>query len=198
MELMKKISLFFALFLWLGQAKSQLDTSIFMQTNKIATNDYYFSIPEVWTPEKSDNVDFKEKKFDFTGAALPRMYKSYPLKCSFIVKEINCDSLHLATQLITNEFNVYSDKVVPQGYTFTTETFEINSKETALLFSNHMYRKSKVSNLTRYDLAIYNDKKKTLYLFTAVINYKDNTYQIEHELQLKQYVSRVFRTIHLR
>jgi len=41
-------------------------------------------------------------------------------------------------------------------------------------------------------------KKKVLYLFTALIKYKDNTYQIEDELQLKKYVSRVFRTIHMR
>ncbi len=195
---MKKIGLFFVLIYWLTSVQSQLDTSIFMQTTKIATNDYYFNIPETWVHEKSEINDFKEKKFDFTGAALPRMYKAYPVKCSFTVKEIDCDSLILAKKIITDEFNAYPDKTVPSGYSFTTEIFQISSKETALLFTNHCYRKIKVSNLTRYDLAVYSEKKKVLYLFTALINYKDNTYQIEDELQLKKYVSRVFRTIHLR
>ncbi len=86
---------------------------------------------------------------------------------------------------------------MPAGYSFTTEIFQISSKETALLFTNHCYRKTKVSNFTRYDLPVYSEKK-VLYLFTALIKYKDNTYQIEDELQLKKYVSRVFRTIHMR
>lgn len=195
---MKKISVLFMFIYWFTNGYSQLDTTIFMQTSKIATNDYYFNIPEIWVQEKSESNEFKEKKFDFTGAALPRMYKAHPVKCTFLVKEIDCDSLILAKKIITAEFNAYPDKVVPQGYSFTTEIFNIGSKETALLFSNDMYRKSKVSNLTRYDLAIYSDKKKVLYLFTALISYKDNTYQIKDELQLKQYVSRVFHTIHLR
>jgi len=195
---MKKTGVTFAFLLCLCVAVGQLDTTIFMQTSKIATNDYYFNIPEIWVQEKVAENEFKEKRFDFTGAALPRMYKSFPVKGTFTVKEIDCDSLILAKKIITEEFNAYPDKVVPPGYSFTTETYDIGSKQTALLFTNHCYRKTKVSHITRYDLAIYNEKKKVLYLFTALVNYKDNTYQIEDDLQLKQYVSRVFRTIHLR
>ena len=71
---MKKIGLFFVVIYWLTSVQSQLDTSIFMQTNKIATNDYYFNIPEICVHDKPESSDFKEKKFDFTGAALPRMH----------------------------------------------------------------------------------------------------------------------------
>jgi hypothetical protein len=177
---------------------AQTDTCIFNTIKKVQANDYVFSVPEKWTWYQQQRNGPQLEKLDFTDVALPHLLNGAPLTATCIFRKIACDSLRAAEEFITTEFTSYPDRVTPAGYNYLVDTLTIASGEQALLYSTHYYRRSRVSNYTRYDLLAYSPKRTGAYVFTVTFQYKDPTYQLEADLKLKQYVVKIFRSLVLR
>ena len=178
--------------------KAQTDTSIYLMQKKVETTEYTFSVPDRW--KKIDNIDqsSKDRKFEFTEVALPKLYNNNALTASFSLRRYACDSLKVVDDYIISEITSYPDRVTPPGKNYQRDTFDIASKEQGILISTHFYRRNKVSNFTRYDLLVYSAKRKAAYMLNVTYQYRDPGYGIENELKLKEYALRVFGTLILR
>lgn len=194
---MKYITIVSCLFLVLS-ASGQTDTSIFNTIKKVQANDYVFSVPEKWTWYQQQRNGPQLEKLDFTDIALPHLINGAPLTATCIFRKIACDSLRAAEEFITTEFTSYPDRVTPAGFNYLVDTLIIASGEQAIFYSTHYYRRSRVSNYTRFDLLAYSPKRTGAYVFTITFQYKDPTYQLEADLKLKQYVVKIFRSLVLR
>lgn len=176
----------------------QTDTTIFNTIRKVEANDYVFSIPDKWLPQWQQPNGPQLQKIDFTDISLPHVVNSAPLTAVCIFRKISCDSLRAAEEFIVTEFTSYPDRITPAGYNYGTDTVKIASGEQAILYHTHYYRRSRVSNYTRYDLIAYSPKRQGAYVFTVTFQYKDPTYQVEADLKFKQYMMRIFKTLVLR
>lgn len=177
---------------------AQNDSTIFNSIHKIESNDYVFSVPEKWTFYQQQKNGPQLEKLDFTDIALPHVVNNAPLTATCIFRKITCDSLKAAESFIVTEFTSYPDRITPAGFNYNTDTVTIASGEQAILYSTHYYRRSKVSNYTRLDLLAYSKKRKGAYVFTITYQYRDPTYQIEADYKLKQYATRVMKSLVLR
>jgi hypothetical protein len=67
-----------------------------------------------------------------------------------------------------------------------------------MLYSTRFFRRTKISNFTRYDLVVYSKKRKAAYMFTLLFQYHDPTYAFEAQNKLRQYAIKFFGNILLR
>ncbi len=177
---------------------AQVDTSVFKTTKRVEANEYTFDVPEKWkNVPQAPGMPILEK-YEFTDVALPHVINDAPLTAFLILRKLQCDSITPARDFILSEFTGYPDRITPAGHTYETDTLTIASGETATLFSSHFYRRSKVSNFSRFDLVVHSPQKKTAYMLTVTFQYKDPTYTYETDLKFRQYVLRVFKTFSLR
>ncbi len=193
-----KTSYTFLLLLVGFSALAQKDTSIYSAIKNAEANEYVFSVPEKWNEVLLLDAAAIDRKFDFTDVALPHQYNSAPLTATFTLRKMPAADRAEAENFIINEFTAYTDRLSPAGYTYETDSLKISSGEIAALINTHFYRRSKVSNFSRYDLVAYSEKRKTAYLLTITYQYKDPTYIIEADLKLKQYAVRILKTLVLR
>lgn len=177
---------------------AQTDTSIFRNISTVQTNEYTFSVPEKWHNVPQIEASSRDQKFEFTDVALPHIVNNAPLTATFVLRRLECEHAGVAKNFITTEFSSYPDRIMPAGQDYLTDSVKIASGETAELITIHYYRRSKVSNFTRYDLIAYSEKRKAAYMLTVTYQYKDPTYAIEFNLKFKEYAVRVFRTLSLR
>ena len=177
---------------------AQKDTTVFSNIKKVETNEYVLSIPEKWNNVPQLDASSKDQKYEFTDVALPHLYNNTPLTATFILRKMECEKKSEGENFLITEFTSYPDRLCPAGYNYESDSLQILSGETASLFNTHYYRRSKVSNFSRFDLVAYSSKRKTAYLLTITYQYKDPTYIIEADLKLKQYALRIFRTLLLR
>lgn len=184
--------------LCIGVAHAQTDTTIFNVLKKAENNEYVFSVPDKWTKlPQIDNAAI-DQKYEFTDVGLPHLVGTTPLTANFILRKLECDSSNAAVDFIINEFTSYPDRITPAGYNYLTDSLQIASGEMATLLTTHYYRRTKVSNFTRYDLIAYSHKRKAAYMLTITFQYKDPTYMCEVDLKMKRYATRVFKTLLLR
>lgn len=177
---------------------AQTDTSVFMTIRTMEGYDYQFSVPEKWKYFPQTPSMPQLQRLEFTDVALPHVVNNAPLTALCLFRKVEGDSLGVGADFVINEFKSYPDRIAPAGYTYTTDSVKTATGEQAVLFTTHYYRRSKVSNFTRYDLVTYSGKRKAAYILGITYQYKDPTYQIEFDLKLKEYALRIFRTLRLR
>lgn len=178
-------------------AKAQIDT-VFSSTKNFESTEYVFNIPSTWKHIDKIDQSSKDEKFDFTGVGIPTEYKMMPLTASFTLKKHAFDSLPPALNYVINEITAIPDRVTPAGENYKQDTLTIASGQTIPFLSTHYFRHSKVSNFTRFDVIAYNKKRKAAYVLTALFQYRDPSYGVENTLKLKEYVTKVFRSLILR
>lgn len=177
---------------------AQRDTSIYKIIKTVEANEYTFRVPEAWKEvPQIDNVVI-DKKFEFTNVGIPFKVNDAPLTAFFILRKLTCDSIQTGEVFTINEFLSYSDRVTPAGENYQKDTLSILSGEKASLFHTRYYRRSKVSNFSRYDLVAYSLKRRAAYLLTITYQYKDATYMAEADHQFKQYAVRILQSLSLR
>jgi hypothetical protein len=177
---------------------AQTDTSIFKVIKAVEANEYLFRVPEQWKNiPQIENAPI-DQKFEFTNVGLPLKVNDAPLTAFLILRKMNCDSIEQGVNFIINEFTGYADRVNQAGETYEKDTITISSGEKAILIHSRFYRRSKVSNFTRYDLVAYSPKRKAAYMLTITYQYKDATYRIEADLKLRQYAVRILKSLVLR
>ena len=178
--------------------KAQTDTTIFAVQKRIETTEYIFSVPDKWRKIDAIDQSSKDRKFEFSEVSLPKIYNNSPVTALFSLRKYVCDSARAAEDYVASEITSYPDRITPPGKNYERDTMHIESGEKGVFFSTHFYRRTKISNYTRYDLVVYSKKRKAAYMLNITFQYKDPTYGIEKELKLKQYTERVFKTLSLR
>jgi hypothetical protein len=177
---------------------AQTDTSIFKVIKGVEANEYVFQVPENWKKVPQIPNAPIDQKFEFTAVGLPLTINDAPLTAFLILRKLECDSIQAGENFIISEFTGYPDRVNQMGETYEKEPLVISSGETATLIHTRFYRRSKVSNYSRYDLVAYSAKRKAAYMLTITFQYKDPNYRVEADLRLRQYCIRVLKTLVLR
>lgn len=179
-------------------ASAQADTSVWRTTKYIERNDYIFSIPEKWQRVDQTDQAYITEKFNFTTIALPVQVNDAPLTAYFTLRKVKCDSITFGENYVVSEFTGYTDRTTAPGYNYDTDSIQIKTGERATVYSTRFYRRTKVSNYSRFDMVVYSEKHKCAYLLNITYQYKDPTYYCEGQFMFKDYALRVFRSLQLR
>jgi hypothetical protein len=195
---MKGISIFSLIFCFCLSVNAQRDTSAFNFISKTETNEYIISVPEKWTRYVPLDQSTKEYKFEFTGVAIPAQINNAPLVATCTTRRFVTDSINRAIDFVLGEFTGLPDRITQAGYNYDTEDLTIASGQKATLISTRFYRRSKVSNYSRYDMIVYSAKFKTAYIVTITYQYKDPSYMCETDHKFREYAFRIFKRFQVR
>ena len=182
--------LFFCLMTTLTQAQS--DDGVWRSVVKIEDNKYILNLPDAWkkiTVSEGSGFDFK---FDFTGVGIPATVGGAPLYAQFTISRMSGDKHGSAMDQVMNDFSVFYDRVTEPGYNYDTTTATIKSSQTGTMLHSRYYRRSKVSNYSKYYLLIYSPKADETYILTVNFQYKDPSYDIERSAHFNEYAMQIF------
>ena len=186
--------LFFLLFasLLTSAAYSQADATVWDSQVKVEDNKYILNLPDKWTKvtlADGSPIDFK---FDFTGVGIPATVGTGPLYANFTISRLPGNKHSQAMDQVMTDFSVFYDRVTEPGYNFDTTTAPIKTGETGTVLHSRYYRRSKVSNYSKYYLVIYSPKADETYTLTLNFQYKDPSYDIERTAHFTEYAMKVF------
>jgi len=177
---------------------AQNDTSVFTKQKEIANNEYVFLVPEQWKNIPQMDISSKDRKFEFSSVGLPKEFNHVPVTATLTLRKFDCNNISKAVDYTITEITSFPDRVTQPGHNYETDTLKILSGENATLFSSRFYRRTKITNYSRYDLIAYSKKRKAAYMFTITFQYLDPTYAFETDNKLRQYALRFFGNILLR
>jgi hypothetical protein len=179
-------------------AYSQSDSGIWSTEQKVEDNKYILNLPESWRKlDIGDGLGF-DSKFDFSGVGIPASIGGSPLYANFTISRIAGNKYAQAKDQVLNDFSVFYDRITEAGYNYDTATATIKSGQVGTVIHSRYYRRSKVSNYSKYYLIIYSPKADETYTLTLNFQYKDPTYDIERSAHLKDYAMQVFGHFELR
>jgi hypothetical protein len=194
----------FKLFLWfllsISAATSycQADTSIWNNVMKIEDNKYILNLPDQWKKVTITDGAGLDYKFDFSGIGIPAMVGPSPLYANFTISHMKGYKKPQAMDQVLTDFSSYYDRVTEPGYNYDTTSVDIKSGQSGLVLHSRYYRRSKVSNYSKYYLIIYSSKYDETYILTLNFQYKDATYDIERSAQFSSYAMQVFKHFEFR
>ena len=177
---------------------AQTDTSIFNAMQKEESAEYVLSIPNLWHFQAGMDASSKDRRFEFTGIALPAEFNHTPVTAIFTLRKLDAKTLKEAEDYVLNEFTNFPDRITQSGYNYDRDTLTIASGEKAQIISTHYYRRTKASNYSRYYLFVYSEKRKASYVLTATFQYRDFNYTLPTSAGFKPYMYRIFKTLVLR
>ncbi len=194
MQVFKLVSTITIFILFFCNSYAQLDTTIWENTKVYENNELKIEVPESWL--FLPLVTNEKIPFYFQGRATdyPVIVNGNNVFVTILVTKLNgyFDDLTDVINDIQDGYITNSDRVFPEGPTSHVEPFTIKSGEVAGLVSTRFYRKSKGLNQSRFDLALYNEKTKNAYMYTLVVLYGDETYQLEETLKIRDYAKRIY------
>ncbi len=178
----------------MGYAQADVWSTI----QKVEANKYIVNIPDgykrVSIPEGS-GTDFK---FDLTAVGLLPVINGSPVYAFYTVARLSGHKEAQALEQCQLEFSSFYDRVTEPGYNFDTTTASIQTGQSGTLLHTRYYRRSKVSNYSRYFLIFYAPKYDETYILSVSFQYKDPSYDIERSASLTDYVKKVFAHFELR
>lgn len=171
---------------------------IWSAIQKVEANKYIVNLPDgfkrVSIPEGS-GTDFK---FDLSGVGLLPTVNGSPMYAFYTVSRLSGHKEAQAMEQSVLEFSSFYDRVTEPGYNFDTTTATIQTGQSGTLLHTRYYRRSKVSNYSRYFLIVYAAKTDETYILSLNFQYKDPSYDIERSAALTDYVKKVFAHFELR
>lgn len=187
------VILLFFLFSYIN-SYSQPDTTLWNDTKVYENDELKIEVPESWL--FLPLVTNEKIPFYFQGRATdyPVIVNGNNVFVTILVDKMTkkFNNLDEVTKDIQDGYPTNPDRVFPEGPTSEVETFTIQSGETANIVSTRFYRKSKGLNQSRFDLALYNEQTKNAYMYTLIVLYGDDTYQLEETLKIRDYAKRIF------
>lgn len=189
---MKGISLFSILLVLSITAYAQRDTTVWSNVTKTETNEYIITVPHKWTKFVPLDQSTKEYKYEFTNIGIPAQINSAPLVATCATRRFATDSIQRAIDFVLGEFTGLPDRITQAGYNYDIEDFTNYNGQKATIISTRYYRRTKVSNYTRYDYIQYSAKYKTAYIVTITYQYKDSSYMCETDHKFRDYAFRLF------
>ena len=179
-------------------AHSQADVTIWDSQIKVEDNKYILNLPDKWkkvTLAEGSAIDFK---FDFTGVGIPSTVGVSPLYANFTISRLPGNKHGAAMDQVMTDFSVFYDRVTEPGYNFDTTNAPIKTSETGTVLHSRYYRRSKVSNYSKYYMVVYSPKADETYTLTLNFQYKDPSYDIERTGHFTEYAMQVFNHFEFR
>ena len=176
----------------------QNDASIWNSQLKAENNHYILNLPDRWKKVSIPDGSTIDLKYDLTGIGIPATAGGTPLLANFTISKIPGSKYKEALDQVINEFSAFGDRVSEPGYNFDTATVTIKTSEAGTVLHTRYYRRSKVSNYSKYFLIIYSPKSDATYILSMNFQYKDASYDIERSAHLKEYAAQVFSRFELR
>lgn len=180
----------------LASAWAQPD--IWSTIQKVEANKYIINIPEEYKRVSIPEGSGTDYKFDFTGVGLPATVNGAPMYGFYTVAHLSGHKEAQALEQSILEFSSFYDRVTEPGYNYDTATADIQGGLTGTLLHTRYYRRSKVSNYSRYFLIVYAAKTDETYILSASFQYKDPGYDIERSSALTEYVKKLFSHFEVR
>ena len=134
----------------------QTDPSIWKNVMKIEDNKFVANVPEGWKKVTQAEGSTADYKYDFSGVGIPTIAKeNSPLYANFTVSRMAGNKPAKAMELVMGEFSNFSDRLTEPNYNYDTATATTKSGEMGKLLHTRYYRRSKVSNYSKYFLIVY-------------------------------------------
>lgn len=173
-------------------AQCQSDPALWNSQMKVEENKYILNIPDAWKKVTIGEGLGMEHKFDFGGVGIPASLAGSPLYAYFTISRISGNKYAQAKEQVLNDFTVFYDRVTEPGYNYDTTTTIIKTGQTGTLLHCRYYRRSKVSNYSKYYLIIYSPAADETYILALNFQYKDASYDVERSAHFNDYAKQVF------
>jgi hypothetical protein len=173
-------------------AHSQSDQTVWDSQMKAEDNKYILNLPDKWKKvavAEGSGIDYK---YDFSGVGIPAIVGGSPLYANFTISKMAGNKHSQAMDLVMTDFSVFYDRVTEPGYNFDTTNATIKTSQTGTVLHSRYYRRSKVSNYSKYYMVIYSSKYDETYILTLHFQYKDPGYDIERTAHFTEYAMQVF------
>ncbi|MCW3127679.1 MAG: hypothetical protein JWO03_3337 [Bacteroidetes bacterium] len=193
-----KLLLLLVFLLVLSGAGQAQGSDIWNSIQKIEDNKYIINIPDAWkkvTLAEGSGMDFK---FDVTGVGIPPLVNGSAMYGFYTVSKVSGKKEAQAMEQNILEFSSFYDRVTEPGYNYDTTSGTIKSGQTGKILHTRYYRRSKVSNYTRYYMVLYAPKTDETYILALNFQYKDPLYDIERTSDLTGYAKEIFAHFELR
>lgn len=177
---------------------AQIDTAVWKVEKKIEDNRYVLNLPNDWKKVPLTEGSGLEYKFELTGIGITTTSNSAPVTAFFTITRTKGNDLKAAREAVINEFMVFNDRVMEPNYQYDSTTLTIRTKQTGDMLHTRYYRRSKVSNYSRYYFNIYSEKADAVFTLTMTFQYKDARYDLERSNRFREYAERTFRNMELR
>lgn len=179
-------------------AHSQSDANLWNSQLKVEDNKYILNLPDGWKKVTIGEGLGIDHKYDFSGVGIPASVAGSPLYANFTTSRIAGNKYAQAKEQVLNDFTVFYDRVTEPGYNYDTTTATIKTGQTGTLLHCRYYRRSKVSNYSKYYLIIYSPAADETYILTFNFQYKDSSYDAERSARFSDYVKQVLAHFELR
>jgi hypothetical protein len=170
----------------------QADQTIWNSEMKIEDNRYILNLPDQWKKVSVTEGLGLDYKFDFTGVGIPANVGGAPIYAYFTISRIAGNKHNQAMDQVLTDFSVFYDRVTEPGYNYDTTTATIKSGQTGTMLHSRYYRRSKVSNYSKYYLIIYSAKTSETFILVLNFQYKEPSYDIERSAHFTEYATQVF------
>ena len=189
--IVKTLLHFFLLVLSLS-AYSQVDQSIWTVVTKIEANQYNINVPEKWKKVTITDGSGMDYKFDASGVGIPAMVNNSPIYCNVSIAKMTGKKIEYAIEQSLTEFTAFYDRVTEPGYNYDTSNATIKTGEVGKVLHTRYYRRSKVSNFSKYYMCIYDPKLNNTFVLSLQFQYKDPSYEIERSARFTDYAQQIF------
>ena len=193
-----KIFLVTCLFIIACKGYGQASAAIWNSIIKVEDNRYIINIPDGWkkvTIAEGSGVDYK---YDLTAVGIPPVVNGSAMYGSFTIARIPGKKESQAMDQVLMDFTAFYDRVTEPGYNYDTAIATIKSGQTGKVLHTRYYRRSKVSNYSKYYLIVYSTGTDDTFLLTLNFQYKDPSYDVERSTNLRDYVMEVFKHFEFR
>lgn len=193
-----KRNVLLTVFLTIGAVAGCLAQDIWSAIQKVEANKYIINIPDAYKRVSIPEGSGTDYKFDFTGVGLPATVNGAPMYGFYTISHLSGHKEAQALEQSTLEFSSFYDRVTEPGYNFDTSSAAIQGGLTGTLLHTRYYRRSKVSNYSRYFLIVYSGKTDETYILAVTFQYKDPGYDVERSSALTDYVKKVYSHFEIR
>lgn len=195
---MNKLLIVWCMCMAVMAAQAQSDESVWNSEMKVEDNKYVLNLPDQWKKVPLTDGAAYEYKLDFTGVGIPGSVGTSPLYANFTISHLAGNKRMQAMDEVMTDFSGFYDRITEPGYNYDTTTVTTKTGETGTLLHSRYYRRSKVSNYSKYYLIVYSPKSDQTYILTLNFQYKDPSYDIERSAHLAEYAKKVFEHFELR
>ncbi|MBS1618682.1 MAG: hypothetical protein JST76_09195 [Bacteroidetes bacterium] len=193
-----KRKVLFTIYLSVCALLASAQADIWSAIQKVEANKYIINIPDAFKRVSIPEGAGTDFKFDLSGVGLSATVNGAPMYGFYTVSHLSGHKEAQALEQCQLEFSSFYDRVTEPGYNFDTTTATIQTGQSGTLLHTRYYRRSKVSNYSRYFLIVYADKADETYVLSVTFQYKDPGYDIERSAALGDYVRKVFAHFELR
>ena len=177
---------------------AQATPALWNNIMKIEDNKYIIHLPDAWkkvTVAEGSGIDYK---FDLSGAGIPATLNGSPMYGFFSVSRMAGKKEVQATDQVLLDFTSFYDRVTEPGFNYDTTTAAIKTGQNGKVIHTRYYRRSKVSNYSKYYMIVYSPKTDDTFILALNFQYKDPSYDIERSSELKEYAKQIFAHFELR